>query len=165
MKHARYNAPPAWITETLFPSAALPNNFTQKFHHSILWDSNKEMWCSQPKDTSEPEVRLWLNWVVHSFGNAFKLFKKKNGHVKDPHYDRSWDNRIVNSGPIGDSLYKKPDIPPLSRRACSRLLGDDRHGWSVIEAFAETTRDQKTFETTVQNITEKAYLMFESQPF
>ena len=156
-------APSTWVRDVLFTSAALPMDFQKNFRKSPLWDDESECWKSPPKDLTEIGMVNWLNYVVRRLGQTFGIFDSK-GAVKEPYFDQSWDCKTANSGPTGGSQYRKPDISLLARRART-ALADERPGWPLIQAFAEVTKSQRTFEDVVRNIIEKAYLMFESQPF
>jgi hypothetical protein len=164
MNQRRQKASSTWVRDVIFPSQALPKEFLKTFRTSSLWDNESECWISQPEVLTESGMRLWLNYIVRKLGQLFGIFDR-HGHAKNPYFDRSWDSRTANSGPTGGSQYRKPDLSLLTRKARSHLEEDERPGWPLIQAFAEITKSQRTFEDVVRNIVEKAYLMFESQPF
>lgn len=158
----------AWIDKFLFPDKLFPASFDDSFRDSeLMWDKDAETWKSLPSELKEPELEHWLNWVVHSFGILFDKFEEHEPHyAKDSQCDRQWDKRTANSSPIGGSQNRKPDLSLLSRQMRSYL--DDpsaRPGWQGILAFIEVTVQLNTFDKVVRNMVEKAYLIFEGQPF
>lgn len=169
MKDRKADASITWIDRVLFPDRIFPVTFTDSFRNSaLMWDKELETWKDLPSELKEPELERWLNWVVHSFGVLFKKFKKtgeKSYHAKDRNCDRQWDKRTANSSPLGGSQNRKPDLSLLSRQMCSYLNDGARPGWQGILAFIEITVSLNTFEKVVRNIVEKAYLIFEGQPF
>ena len=168
MKERYADVPITWVEKVLFPASILPPNFDKLFRGSaLMWNRSKETWADLPLALKEVELERWLNWVVHSLGLLFDKFEdKKPFHAKDRKCDRQWDKRTANSSPVGGTHNRKPDLSLLSRQMRSYL--DDplaRPGWQGILAFIEVTVQSRTFEKVIRNMVEKAYLVFEGQPF
>ena len=136
---------------------------SRRIFRSSPWDDESECWKSLPKDLTKIRMVNWLNYVVWHLRQTFRIFDSK-GTIKEPYFDQSWDCKTANSGPTRGSQYRKSDIFLLACRTCTALAGE-RPGWPLIQAFAEATKSQRTFKDIIRNIIEKAYLMFESQPF
>ena len=168
MRERKREVDAAWIDWVLFPQSILPDGFMQTVRKSeLLWNKNTETWASWPAALKEEELELWLNWVVHCFGVLFDKFETEAPHnAKDSDCDRQWDKRTANSSPTGGTLNRKPDLSLLNRQMRS-YLGDPstRPGWQGILAFIEVTKQSTTFNKVIRNMVEKAYLIFEGQPF
>jgi hypothetical protein len=166
INHQRPNAPQTWIREVLF-GEALPQNFREVFRNSPAWNNSSEKFRLMPKTFTEEGMQEWLNTIADILGVAFRtVTKTSGGETLHPTFERSWSKRTANSPPTGGTQSRKPDLTLFDRTICSTFKGkENRPGWALIKAFAEVTQLTNTFSTVVQNIVEKAYLMFESQPF
>lgn len=168
----RTNAPSTWIREVVFPREALPDNFKEVFRNSSIWDKHQETFRELPSNLVEEDMEHWLNHIVHILGVAFEKFttgETPEGiypEAFDAECNRSWDIEWTSNEPTVDTHDRKPDLSLLdrtSRTALSHTGG--RPGWPIIQAFAEIAPSKGTFAHVVWNIVEKAYLMFESQPY
>lgn len=167
INHQHANAPQTWIRDVVFPREALPNNFREIFRSSTIWNAQSETFQDLPKSLTEDTMQEWLNSIVGALSIAFgKITETPEGMTLRPKFDRTWDNRTATSPPTGGTRSRKPDLSLFDNMTRSALKGmENKPGWAVIRAFAEVTRSTGTFINVVQNIVEKAYLMFESQPF
>lgn len=176
-------AAPSWIRDVLFPPSSLPPDFADKFYDSkTIWTGlPSEKWVSMPKNLTEDGVVTWLNWVASQLRALFGLIDPDTMEILPGHSDRSWDACAATAGPKGGTQNRKPDICLLSRVARANLLVEaqqqtkgkkpaegPRLNWSLIQAFIEVTTSQtknRSPDVVAQNIVEKAYLIFECQPY
>lgn len=156
-------APLTWVRDVVAPNLALPANFNNTFRDSKLWNSSTESWSALPLQFDEPSLMQWLNWVAHELAIVFKLSENGKLNPKDDR-SRSWDNSCATISPEGGTILRKPDLCLLFRQ--TRQAGIEiKTAWPVIQAFAEVTKKTNTHGQVLRNIVEKAYLMFESQPY
>lgn len=163
-----------WIRETLFPLDSLPTgrdsdgNVVQ-FSDKRLYDSGPGIWntatetfASLPTNLTEPRFQDFLNWMVRSLGMTFNVIT--DGLTNDGLEDRSWDCRSHSTPLTGASASRKPDICLVPRAYRSKLHSDAKIAWPCVHAFAEVTSVSGIAEIS-HTIAEKAYLLFETQPF
>ncbi|KJA22968.1 hypothetical protein HYPSUDRAFT_201776 [Hypholoma sublateritium FD-334 SS-4] len=123
-----------------------------------------------PQTFTEKHMEGWLNTVADMLGVAFgKVTTSDEGKTLCPTCERSWSSQTSNSPQTGACIpSKKPGLSLLDRDLCSTFKGkDDRPSWAVVKAFVEVTQAtyDTSFSSVVRNIVEKAYIMFETQPF
>ncbi len=107
---------------------------------------------------TEAKIMEWLDSVSKELATAF-------GHSSSR---RSWSNRTANSAPTGSIWQsRKPDLSLVDTETVTSFSKkESKRPWAVIKAFAEVTQNtSNTFSAVVYNIIEKAYLMFETQPY
>ncbi len=114
---------------------------------------------------TEDGVKGWLTDLVDYLGKAFPVISADGSTIaRVP--DRCWSTATANSPPYGGTRSRKPDLILLDNEICVKADNGMKPGWAVIKAFIEVTQNQHSvFATMLTNIVEKAYLMFESQPY
>ncbi len=151
-----------WVRQTLFAAAA-PDGFTPTFLATDAW-SNARFW--RMPEFTEVGVKGWLKDLVAFLGKAFPVISADGSQsVRVP--DRRWSSATANSAPTGGTGNRKPDLILLDSEICTKADNKEtKPGWAVIKAFIEVTQNQHSvFAKMLTNIVEKAYLMFESQPY
>ena len=163
LKQQISNAPEVWVRETLFATGA-PDKFKDFFLNSDAW--KKTRFWRMPEFT-EDGVKGWLTDLVKFLGETFPVISADGSqrHVRAP--VRSWSSATANSPPSGGTQSRKPDLILLDNEIC--VKAEDKKikpGWALIKAFIEVTQNQHSvFTNMLTNIVQKAYLMFESQPY
>ena len=165
VKHQVADAPEVWVRDTLFLGAT-PADFDN------IFTSCKEVWkktrfWKMPAFT-EDAVKGWLDDLNDFLGKLFPVAAAADGSqpvVRAP--NRSWSTATANSAPSGGTQSRKPDLILLDQEICAEAENKTmKPGWALIKAFIEITQNQQAvFTTLLTNIVEKAYLMFESQPY
>ena len=164
VKHRVFDAPEVWVRDTLFRGAT-PADFNNIFTNcKEVW--KKTRFWRMPAFT-EDAVKEWLNDLNKILGALFPVTAADGSQpgVRAP--DRSWSTATANTAPSGGTQSRKPDLIVLDKEICAKAEDKTiKPGWALIKAIIEVTQNQHTvFTTLLTNIVEKAYLMFESQPY
>ena len=159
------------------------------------WDPSKQRFTNFPETIGERAIQDWLNHLAHTLGVQHGLIKEeeepedflstsddddddeddsadevdsgmeKKGFVVTGAEDRSFSMLSCNKAPSGGHRVRKPDIILINRNLRHFLIdGSRRPRWLHIEAIVEVSVSASR-ESMLQQILEKAALMFETQPF
>ena len=159
------------------------------------WDRSKQRFSNFPDTMGEHAVQDWLNHLVHVLGIQHGLIKEEpkefssaddkdvGGHddedvgvdevdsgMKKAFVIAGVENRSFsmvshNKAPSGAHRLRKPDIILVNRKLCYFLTnGGRRPRWHHVEAIVEVSVSAPR-ASMLQQIFEKAALMFETQPF
>lgn len=165
IRHLMPHGSEVWIRDTVF-KGLIPTNFKDIFQGSKAWDADKATFWKIPEFT-ELGIKSWLNEMIEKLGSAFEDNNAPGCQPAVCPSARSWCKVTANRAPTGGSQVRKPDISLLDRSIstiCEKK--GDKPGWALVQAFAEVTQNQaSSMASMLKNIVEKAYLMFESQPY
>lgn len=152
-----------WIRDTLFANV-IPSNFREVFFRSGAW---KNLQFKKTPEFTEEGMQDWLTKLTDRLGKAFKKTPPKGTPPITYPSNRGWSKVAATSAPTGGTQSRKPDLILLDSEICAKSEKKEvKPGWAVIKAFAEVTQNQHAvFTNILKNIVEKAYLMFESQPY
>lgn len=183
-----------WACKAIFPDKFLPVPFNDGCLDDVpeCWDSSTQQFSNFPKTMGERDVRDWLNHLAHTLGVQHGLIKEesekeskkeseeflsacdnevdsvmpvKKGFVIAGAEDRSFSSDTHKKAPSGGYRPRKPDIILINRNLRHFLKdGRRRPRWHHIEAIVEVSTSVPR-ESMLQQILEKAAVMFEAQPF
>lgn len=158
------DAPEVWVRETLFEGAT-PPNFNRIFRGCASAWKQTRFW--RMPEFTEDAVKEWLTDLVKFMGKIFPVRAADGSQPQVRVPDRSWSTATATSAPSGGTHSRKPDLILLDTKICPKAEEKAiKPGWALIKAFIEVTQNQQTvFTNVLTNIVEKAYLMFESQPY
>jgi hypothetical protein len=158
------------------------------------WDRSRQRFSNFPETMGEHAVQDWLNHLAHTLGVRHGLIKEekpkeepkevlnayddedvgvdevdsdmeKKGFVIAGAEDRSFSMVSYKKGPSGGYRLRKPDIILINRNLRHFLKdGSRRPRWHHVEAIVEVSLSASR-HSMLQQIIEKAALMFEVQPF
>ena len=178
-----------WVCKAIFPDEFLPVAFNDACLDNVpeCWDKSRQRFSNLPEIMGEQAVQDWLNHLAHTLGVQHGLIKEKEpeellsacddedidvdsgtekkGFVIAGAEDRSFSMVAHKKAPSGGYRLRKPDIILINRNLRHFLKdGDRRPRWHQVEAIVEVSVSAPR-ESMLQQIFEKAALMFESQPF
>lgn len=181
-----------WVRKAIFPDEVLPVVFNDKCLDNVpeCWDMASQRFSNFPDTMNEHAVQNWLNHLAHTLGVQHGLIKEeeepeglstcdddedgsvdevdsdmKKGFVVAGAEDRSFSIVSHKKAPSGGYRLRKPDIILINRNLRHFLKdGRRRPRWLHVEAIVEVSLSASR-ESMLQQILEKAALMFETQPF
>lgn len=139
---------------------------------SDFWNSNDGTFSQLPEFT-ELGVKEWLNKLAQSLATKMRdIADPTSAGTPGPPPLRTWCKVTANMSPTGGSHQRKPDVSLFDEEITDLIENKDpkkdpmKAGWALVKAFVEVTQNQSySFFNMLVNIAQKAYLMFESQPF
>jgi hypothetical protein len=182
-----------WVCKAIFPDEFLPVPFNDGCLDNVpeCWDMSTQRFSNFPETMGEHAVQDWLNHLAHTLGVQHGLIKEeepeeflsayddedvsvddkvdigmeKKGYVIVGAEDRSFSMVSHKKAPSGGYRLRKPDIILINRNLRHFLKdGSRRPRWHHVEAIVEVSVSAPR-ESMLQQILEKAALMFETQPF
>jgi hypothetical protein len=180
-----------WVSKAIFPDESLPVPFNDGCLDNVqeCWDRSTQRFSNFPETTDEQAIQDWLNHLAHTLGVQHDLIKEKKpeeflstddedvsvdevdsgmekkGFVIAGAEDRSFSMVSHKRGPSGGYRLRKPDIILINRNLRHFLKdGNRRPRWHHVEAIVEVSVSASHL-SMLQQILEKAALMFEAQPF
>jgi len=181
-----------WVSKAIFPDKFLPVAFNDACLDNVpeCWDKSRQRFSNLPETMGEQAVQEWLNHLVHTLGVQHGLIKEKEpeellnscddedigvdrvdsgtekkGFTIAGAEDRSFSIVSHKKAPSGGYRLRKPDIILINRNLRHFLKdGNHRPRWHQVEAIVEVSVSAPR-ESMLQQIFDKAALMFESQPF
>ena len=170
-----------WVHQAIFPDEFLPVPFNGACLNNVpeCWDKSTQRFSNFPKTMGEETLQNWLNHLAHILGVQHGLIQEREpnqvgdgdssaeerGFVIADAEDRTFSAVVHNKSPTGGSYLRKPDIVLISRNFHHFLQNDNRRPrWHHVEAIVEVLLSASR-ESMIQQIIEKAALMFETQPF
>ena len=181
--------PTEWVCKAIFPDEFLPVAFNDACLDNVpeCWDNSRQRFSNLPETMGEQAIQDWLNHLAHTLGVQHGLIKEeepeellsacddedvgvdsgteKEGFVIAGAEERSFSIVLHKKAPSEGYRLCKPDIILINRNLRHFLEdGNRRPRWHQVEAIVEVSVSAPR-ETMLQQIIEKAALMFESQPF
>ena len=181
-----------WVGKAIFPDKFLPVPFNDGCLDNIqeCWNRSTQRFSNFPQTMGEHAVQDWLNHLAHTLGVKHGLIKEeepegllsasddedvsveeddgsmeKKGFIIAGAEDRSFSMVSHKKAPSGGYRVCKPDIILINRNLRHFLKdGSRRPRWHHVEAIVEVSVSAPR-ESMLQQILEKAALMFEAQPF
>ncbi len=122
---------------------------------------------------TELGVTEWLNDLALSLATKMRDIQNPAAvGTPGPPALRTWCKVTANMSPTGGSHQRKPDLSLFDEEITDLIEHKDpkkvpmKARWSLVKAFVEVTQNQShSISNMLVNIAQKAYLMFESQPF
>ncbi len=155
----------SWVRDSVFNvNGYLKENFDRIITHSKMWSREGCLVDPLPSFV-EREMVDWLNRTVEKLHEIVtpQLLEPQRKEFTAP---RFWSDRTANPSPAVGSQDRKSDVG-LYHDSLEPQFRDKNYkpSWEMIKAFAELTRTPNKFPDMLRNILEKAYLIFETQPF
>ena len=174
-----------WVRKEIFPDQFLPVPFNDGCLDDVqeCWDRSTQRFCNFPETMGERAIQDWLNHLAHTLGVQHGLIKEMPeeflstyddedvsvasdiGFLIAGAEDRSFSMVSHKKAPSGGYRLRKPDIILINRNLRHFLKnGSRRPRWHHVEAIVEVLLSAPR-DSMLQQILEKAALMFETQPF